>query len=253
MRISKLLASSSFLTINKYIVELFGLESAIVLADLISKEEYFKNRNDLQDGYFFNTNEDINSSTSLSYYQIKKGVKVLEDNQLLKSKLKGIPARTYYKINYEVILELFKIKFSKIQKLDTKKLKTINNNKNNNNKFFINKELNRKYLQFLNYRKELKKKCTKTTIDLQVKKLSIYDPSLAIQMIDKSMENGWAGLFEIKEEQKKGNTYPDYYDRKFAYHLKPNEHNDYLKHLRSLGFSITHSSTAGVVVNDPKK
>ena len=89
MRISKLLASSSFLTINKHIVELFGLESAIVLADLISKEEYFKNRNDLEDGYFFNTNKDINKSTSLSYYQIQKGVKILQAKKLLKCKLKG--------------------------------------------------------------------------------------------------------------------------------------------------------------------
>ena len=80
MRITKLLASTAYLTVNKHLISIYGLESAILLADLISKEEYFFNRDELKNDFFFNTNNDICNSTSLSYYQIQKGVKLLKDN-----------------------------------------------------------------------------------------------------------------------------------------------------------------------------
>ena len=184
----------------------------------------------------------------MSYYQIQKGVKILQAKKLLKCKLKGIPARTYYKINYEEVIKLFQNKFSNIQKLDVKNSKTINKNKINN-KFFINKELNNKYVEFLKYRNELKKKCTKTTINLQVKKLSAYDPKTSIQMLEQSMENGWTGLFEVKKDKKQANEFPDYYDKKVEWSIgnDSSKLSRYHKHLRTLGWTCVHSPTAGTI------
>ena len=85
MRITKLLSSTAYLTVNKHLISIYGLESAVILADLISKEEYFNNKNELTDGYFFNTGENISNDTSLSYYQIQKGLKVLKKDNIIET------------------------------------------------------------------------------------------------------------------------------------------------------------------------
>ena len=52
------------------------------------------------------------------------------------------------------------------------------------------------------YRKEIKKKLAPSTIKEQYAKLSKYDVDIAIAMINKSIEKGWIGLFEPKEDDK---------------------------------------------------
>ena len=49
-----LLSSSAFLVVNKTLAKNIGLKETILLADLISKEEYFID-NGMTDGWFFNT------------------------------------------------------------------------------------------------------------------------------------------------------------------------------------------------------
>ncbi len=50
-----LLSSSAFLIVNKKLSLLLGLKATVYLADLISKEEYFKTNGLLVDCWFFNT------------------------------------------------------------------------------------------------------------------------------------------------------------------------------------------------------
>lgn len=50
---------------------------------------------------------------------------------------------------------------------------------------------------WVEYKKQSKKKLTKSTISFQIKKLSKH-PDDAVQMIENSISNGWSGLFEIK-------------------------------------------------------
>jgi len=56
------------------------------------------------------------------------------------------------------------------------------------------------------HRVELKKKLTPSTIDAQIKKLNKHPPHIAIKMIERSIERGWRGLFEIDENGSKNET-----------------------------------------------
>ena len=48
------------------------------------------------------------------------------------------------------------------------------------------------------YRKEIKKTLTPTTTQRQLKFLSRYDNATALEMINQSIQAGWTGLFELK-------------------------------------------------------
>ena len=54
-----LLSSSSYLIVNKFLAKKIGLKEAVLLADLISKEQYFIDNKMIKDGWFFNTSKNI--------------------------------------------------------------------------------------------------------------------------------------------------------------------------------------------------
>lgn len=67
--------------------------------------------------------------------------------------------------------------------------------------YFDDPALNEAFLSFIADRKERGKKMTTRAIDMAVKKideLSAGDSSLAIQIINQSIANGWSGLFPYK-------------------------------------------------------
>jgi len=130
-----LLSSTAFLIINKSIAKSIGLKGAVLLADLISKEDYFI-ANGMVDGWFFNTEKNIEDDTTLTPYQQRKAVKVLIENKLIEVKRKGIPAKQYFKINEEQVIK-------KLNNLNLTNLTTINKNKEIkiNNKTFTKPEI----------------------------------------------------------------------------------------------------------------
>jgi len=126
-----LLSSSAFLIVNKNLVKQIGLKPTIILADLISKEQYFETNHLLVDGWFFNTEKNIQDDTTLSPHQQRKALQYLKELQIIETKRKGIPAKMHYKINTEVL-----VKF-----LNNKELNNLITNNNNkeikiNNKYF---------------------------------------------------------------------------------------------------------------------
>ena len=125
-----LLSSTAFLILNKQLAKQIGLKASILLADLISKEEYFI-ANGMTDGWFFNTIGNIYEDTTLTAYQQRKAVKTLKNHNIIETELRGIPAKQYFKINEQQV-----IKFLNNKKL--KKQTTINKNKKIkiNNKYF---------------------------------------------------------------------------------------------------------------------
>ena len=125
-----LLSSTSFLILNKYLAKKIGLKAAVLLGDLISKEEYFIS-NGMTDGWFFNTEANIQEDTTLNSYHQRKAVKVLKDLNFIDVKRKGIPAKQYFKINEEQVLQF-------LNNLSVKNYTTINKNNSIiiNNKYF---------------------------------------------------------------------------------------------------------------------
>jgi hypothetical protein len=70
-----LLSSSAYLVVNKFLAKNIGLKPTILLADLISKENYFIDNQTIKDGWFFNTSKNIERDTTLTNYQQKKAIK----------------------------------------------------------------------------------------------------------------------------------------------------------------------------------
>jgi len=101
-----ILSNTAFFVVNKEVAKQVGLKEAVLLADLISKETYFKNNNELQDGYFYNTSDNIFKDTTLTPYQQRKCLKTLKKHNLVETKKQGIPAKLYYKVNEEQVMKL---------------------------------------------------------------------------------------------------------------------------------------------------
>ena len=130
-----LLSSTAFIVLNKNLAKQVGLKEAVLLADLISKEEYFI-ANGMTDGWFFNTEANIEKDTTLTAYQQRKCLKELKKHQLIEVKRKGIPAKQYFKINEQQVMQL-------LNNLSSTKCTTINKNKEITiiNKYFKKPEL----------------------------------------------------------------------------------------------------------------
>jgi len=135
-----LLSSSAFLIVNKQLAKQVGLKGAVLLADLISKEEYFIS-NGMTDGWFFNTAKNIEEDTCLTSHQQRKAIKSLKDLGIIETKVIGIPAKQHFKIIENKLLSYFNTSCEETAKLVVKKTQTINknNNKNNNNNNISNR------------------------------------------------------------------------------------------------------------------
>lgn len=215
----QLIASSSFLTVNMAIAKQVGNDAAILLAELASSQVYFENNGMLTDGMFFETVELIEDRTNLTKYQQAKAVKVLEESGILKTKLKGIPAKRYFYVDGEKILGLVDHKKSKnlttggqktlpqeVKKLDrnNKRISIKENNKRINNTVVNDSALSDpvkdKVMDFLAYREEIKKpykseRSIKSFVNQVEKQEQLHGSIAVIECIDKSMSNGWQGVF----------------------------------------------------------
>jgi len=151
-----LLSSSAFLVLNKELARQIGLKESVLLADLISKEEYFI-ANGMTDGWFFNTEANIEQDTTLTPFQQRKCLKTLKKHQIVETKRRGVPAKQYFKINEQLV-----VKF--LNNLSSTKCTTINKNKviTIHNKYF-NKPTVEEVHQYCNERKN--KVCADAFID----------------------------------------------------------------------------------------
>tara|TARA_R100000908_G_C3749288_1_gene144108 strand:- start:1069 stop:1737 length:669 start_codon:yes stop_codon:yes gene_type:complete len=127
-----LLSSSAFLIVNKQLAKQVGLKGAVLLADLISKEEYFI-ANGMTDGWFFNTAKNIEEDTCLTTHQQRNAIKSLKDLGIIETKVVGIPAKQHFKIIENKLLSYLNTSCKETDKQVCKKQKTINKNNNNNN------------------------------------------------------------------------------------------------------------------------
>lgn len=141
MTILQLIASDGFITVNKALIKLMGLEESILLGELASEFDYWTKNNGLtEDGFFFSTIENIEDKTTLSEYQQRKALKHLQEMGLVEIRVKGLPAKRYIKLFVQKIIDLIqnynlnnlKTSSEKTTELDTEKLQGNNNIDNNN-------------------------------------------------------------------------------------------------------------------------
>ena len=110
--IASLLNFNNYQTYNRKIAHLLGINAAIVLAELISRFEYFyENGQCLQHGtnwIFFETHEKLYERTSLNRKAQDNAINILIEKGLIVKFVKGIPPKRYFLINFEAIIELIK-------------------------------------------------------------------------------------------------------------------------------------------------
>jgi len=138
INIVSLLASDNFLVINRDLLKRYGLNVTLMLCELASEYNYYSKEGKLEeDGLFFSTVENISDKTGLSKYQQSEALKTLNEMGIVKTIVKGIPAKRYFKLDVEKLANKMAInsttRSQKTRQLVVKKLDTNNNNKNNNN------------------------------------------------------------------------------------------------------------------------
>ena len=124
-----LLSSTAFIVLNKELARQVGLKEAILLADLISKEEYFIANGMIDDGWFFNTAKNIEKDTSLTSHQQRRAIKHLKSIGIIETKVVGIPAKQHFKIIENKLLSYFTTSCEESEQQVVKKTQTINKNK----------------------------------------------------------------------------------------------------------------------------
>jgi len=128
---SSLLGIDAHWNVNKALARELGLETAIILSDLISKEDYFKLKGELdEEGYFFNTQSNLEIDLGLSPHKQRNAIELLKEKDLISVKLAGSPARNFYKINKIQLLKFLTTSSQKISQLDVKKFNNLQYNKN---------------------------------------------------------------------------------------------------------------------------
>jgi hypothetical protein len=141
MSILKLIASSSFLTVNKEIARKLSLESAVLFADLASAQIYWNDKEGAEDTWFFRTREVIEQETTLKKRKQLNAYNNLKKNNLIKEKIAGCPAKKYYLIDEECTNNLHTLlcqnetaDCDEMKQLGVANQHDINKNKENKNK-----------------------------------------------------------------------------------------------------------------------
>lgn len=99
----QLAMSSAYWVLNKSMVQVFGLESAMLLSNFAEADSMFT---DSEDGWFYQTSETVEKVTTLSRHKQNKCIKILIDAGVLHQQNKGMPMKRYFRLDYDVLATL---------------------------------------------------------------------------------------------------------------------------------------------------
>ena len=97
--ITDLLSTDGFIIYNKKLARTIGTNPAILLGYLCSEYNFYSNNGQLDNGMFFCTREKIKYNTGLTETEQRTATKKLKDLGIIEPELRGMPSKTYYKIN----------------------------------------------------------------------------------------------------------------------------------------------------------
>ena len=107
--LKKIISQTAFWQINKTILQVVGVEAALLLSYLIDKQLYCEEKQILSTfqelEFFYATTEQIEESTTLSYRVQKTCIQKLEEANMIKTKRRGLPAKLYFHICEKNIIE----------------------------------------------------------------------------------------------------------------------------------------------------
>lgn len=112
MRIVSLLANNGFITYNKQIAKIVGVDEAILLGELCGLQTVYG------DNFFYDQSKLVDD-TCLTKYRLINALKVLKEKNILSVVKKGIPCKNYYSVNEDVLSELLDLRKTSSIKFDT--------------------------------------------------------------------------------------------------------------------------------------
>lgn len=136
---SSVLGQGGFWVVNKKISKRTSNDAAILIADLVSKREYFIINKDitLECGWFFNTQENIELDTNLTPHEQRKAITKLVNAGFLEVKKFGLPAKNHFKINDSQLLKFLTTGHDNFERQE---IENFNDIYNNNKEKKINKK-----------------------------------------------------------------------------------------------------------------
>jgi hypothetical protein len=126
LNLFKILQSNSNLSVNKQLAHALGLDAAIFYQELLYQYSYFESRGQLDDdGMFYSTVDNMAYATTMTDYQQRKAINKLKEVGLIDSMTKGMPAKRYFKIYFdiEILNQLLALGFEKMEEVKNKDLK----------------------------------------------------------------------------------------------------------------------------------
>lgn len=139
MDILDLLRSDGSITVNKSLAHEIGLDEAIVLSELIARQKWHESKNETKGGWFYCTVGKLEEQTTLSKYKQSKAINNLAADDLIKKTVKGVPAKRWFYINEQQVINLVTNKKLKNSTSGSKEnrqqgVKKTNRSNTNNNK-----------------------------------------------------------------------------------------------------------------------
>lgn len=144
MKITDLLSNTGYILYNKAVAHEYGIKEAILLGELCAEHNYWESIDQLEDGWFYSTIENVEQATALSAHQQRSAIQSLVDEGFLSVQQRGVPCKRFFKLDVKKLnnqlLKNLTTRSEKTSQLDVKKLNGNNNknsNKNNNKKIYI--------------------------------------------------------------------------------------------------------------------
>jgi hypothetical protein len=104
------LTHDSFLPINLYLIKALGLETAIFLTFLVYRDKFYAHKKKLTEkdgffGFFYCKQKSALQMVCLSPYEQRKALEKLKQLGLIEVQFRGIPKKTYVRINHRKLTE----------------------------------------------------------------------------------------------------------------------------------------------------
>jgi hypothetical protein len=103
----KTFKDDAYWLVNKHLASHLGLVPTILLSELISKDNYHHIRSELiEEKYFYHKSEVIEENLFISPDKRRSSIEILKNSETISVMTKGMPAKHYYSINHQRIIEL---------------------------------------------------------------------------------------------------------------------------------------------------
>ena len=103
----KTFKDDAYWLVNKHLASHLGLVPTILLSELISKDNYHYIRSELiEEKYFYHKSEVIEENLFISADKRRSSIEILKNSETISVMTKGMPAKHYYSINHQRIIEL---------------------------------------------------------------------------------------------------------------------------------------------------